>query len=401
MYSKILDMHTKKPAVAHLVSTYLFHTGSWIYAQLVGLQAHRPFVLTSTLTNEQQFPFDAVYCYPQPFAGNKIWHLAARKAHEAITHARGRYYIEKIRAQEAKLLHAHFGDEGYHNLNIAKKLQLPMITTFYGYDVSMLPVSRPYWRKRFKRLFAEGSLFLAEGSYMAQSLVDLGCPPEKVKVQHLGVDVERIQFTERIKDAVTPICFLLTGSFREKKGIPFAIQAFVLASQKKPDMELRIIGGASAGVEHVLMSECKALAAKAGVIDKVHFLGSLPYNAYLEEIQRAHIFLAPSVKARNGDTEGGAPVALIEALARGMPAIASRHCDIPEVVQDRVSGILVAEKDVEGLSRAMLELADSPEVWPVMSRAGRQHIEQEYNLHKQMKRLEGIYGEILQHPVNG
>ncbi|GMU26284.1 MAG: colanic acid biosynthesis glycosyltransferase WcaL [Candidatus Uhrbacteria bacterium] len=347
------------------------------------------------LIDEHQFPFDAVYCYEQPFAGRQLWRIAARKIHEAATHARRRYYIEKIEALGVRLLHAHFGDEGYHNLGMAKQVQLPMVTTFYGYDVSMLPVSYPYWRKRFRRLFDQGSLFLAEGSYMAQSLVDLGCPPNKVRVQHLGVDVQQIQFAERTKDANDPVRFIMAASFREKKGIPFAIQAFASAVQEQPKMELRIVGGANSHEECALLKHCKALATGAGVTDKVHFLGPLPYRAYLEEIEGAHIFLAPSVKARNGDTEGGAPVALIEALARGLPAIASRHCDIPEVVLDRLSGILVTEKDVEGLSRAMLELAGSPDAWPVMGRAGRQHIEQEYNLHKQVERLEGIYDELV------
>ena len=388
-------MHTKKPVVAHFISSYLFQTGSWIYTQLVNLRTYRPFVLTSMLINEQQFPFDAVYCYQQPFTGKRFWHVAARKAHEAITHARKHYYIEKIKAEGAKLLHAHFGDEGYHNLDIAKQLHLPMVTTFYGYDVSMLPASYPYWRRRFRRLFDQGTLFLVEGSYMAQSLVDLGCPPSKVRVQHLGVDVERIQFAERVKGANDPVRFLIAASFREKKGIPFAIQAFASVVHKLPNMELRIVGGANSRNELALMTQCRTLAASAGMMNKVYFLGSLPYESYLQELERSHIFLAPSVRARNGDTEGGAPVAVIEALARGMPVIASRHCDIPEVVQDRLSGILVEERDVQGLAKAMEELASTPEVWPNMGKIGRQHIEQEYNLHKQIEKLEGIYDELV------
>jgi len=388
-------MNNNRPVVAHFIRNYLFPTGSWIYTQLVNIRDYRPIVLTSTLINQKQFPFKAVYTYPQPFLGKRLWHVAARKMFEDITHARRNYYIDIIKDQESKILHAHFGDEGYHNLSVAKAFQLPIITTFYGYDISMLPKSYPYWRKRYKRLFTKGTLFLAEGSYMAQSLVDLGCQPEKVRVQHLGVDVERIQFGKRVKDAKDPVRFLLVASFREKKGIPIAIQAFISAEKKQPNIQLRILGGANSREEHALLVECTALVARGGVADKVSFLGYLPYNLYLKEMEEAHIFLAPSVKAGNGDTEGGAPVALIEALARGMPAIASRHCDIPEVVQDRVSGILVAERDVEGLSREMLELASSPEVWFEMGRAGRKHIEQKYNLRKQIKRLEMIYDEFV------
>lgn len=361
------------------------------------MKSYRPFVLTSALVDQDQFPFDAVYCSHQRFAGGRpgIWKIVARKIYEALTHSQKRFYTKIITDQKAQLLHAHFGTEGYYHLGIQRKTGLPLITTFYGADVSKLPQDRPKWRKRYRRLFEIGSLFLAEGPYMAHALIDLGCPPQKVRVQHLGVDVQRIQFIPRYLDKGEPVRILMTCSFRQKKGIPYAIQAFALSTQKYSNMELRIIGGANTPEEKNLMERCRKIAVNQGIADKVNFLGFVPYSDYLKETTSAHIFLAPSVRAMDGDTEGGVPVAVIEASAAGMPVIATWHCDIPNVIIDGETGVLVPERDVESLAEAIVTISGAPESWPIMGKAGRNRIEREFDVFKQILRLENIYAEFI------
>ena len=76
-----------------------------------------------------------------------------------------------------------------------------------------------------------------------------------------------------------------------------------------------------------------------------------------------------------GDTEGGAPVGVIEASATGMPVVASFHADIPEVVRHGESGWLAPERDVEALAAHLVGLIEHPESWPAMGERGRRHIE--------------------------
>ena len=105
--------------------------------------------------------------------------------------------------------------------------------------------------------------------------------------------------------------------------------------------------------------------------------------------------MTPSVLASNGDAEGGCPVTVIELSAAGMPVLSSRHCDIPEVVLDGVSGHLAPEKDVEALTDRLEFLVTHPELWPGMGRAGRAHVEVQFNAALQPGRLENIYDELL------
>lgn len=380
--------------IGHLVRRYLFITGSWIYHQLINLRTYKPVVITSYLENLDQFPFDNIWYYQQPYAGQGLFKAGLRNIYESITNQAEGFYVDAIRENEARLLHAHFGTEGFYNLSVKEKVGLPLITTYYGADLSRLPRSNPKWQGRYRRLFSEGDLFLVEGNFMAQSLIELGCPQEKVKVNHLGVDVNRIDFLPRSLRDKEPVRILMASSFREKKGIPYGIRAFAEAVRRNPNMKLTIIGGAKSKIEHRLMKECREIARKEMLAEKVRFLDYIPYDQYIEESSQAHIFFAPSLTASNGDSEGGAPVAIIEASASGMPIISTHHCDIPEVVRDGESGLLVREKDIESMADAIVQLASSPEAWPEMVRAGRRHIEKEYNLQTQIGKLEQIYDRI-------
>jgi len=231
---------------------------------------------------------------------------------------------------------------------------------------------------------------------MAHQLELLGCTPDKIRVHHLGVDVKRIEFIPRTLRSGEPVRLLLAASFTEKKGIPYAIEAFAKALEKHPNMELRIIGDASNNTKQQgLLRYCQRLVMEAKISDKVFFLGYLPYPDYVRELQSAHLFLAPSVTAADGDVEGGAPVAIIEASAAGLPIISTWHCDIPSVVLHERSGLLVKERDIEQLAAAISHLAASPQQWTKMGHVGRRHVELEYSASRQSERLEELYAQLI------
>jgi colanic acid/amylovoran biosynthesis glycosyltransferase len=361
---------------------------------LTHLERVRSIVLTSRTENLDTFPYDPIFEYEEFTYRSGTIGGGLRRIFEMFTSRKTNFYVQTCRSQEVDLLHAHFGTEGYYQLPVKRRLEVPQVTTFYGSDISKTPQA-PKWRRRYQQLFQEGDLFLAEGSHMAQSAVDLGCPPDKVKELHLGVDLDSIEYVPRVPDESGEVNLLITASFREKKGIPYGIKAFAKAYRRLPNLRLTIIGGAKTEQESQRLQHCQDIVSQEGVGDRVRFLGYVQYPTYLEEQRRAHIFLAPSVTASNGDTEGGAPVSIIEASAAGMPVISTWHCDIPEVVVDEVSGILVPERDVEALTEVILEVATAPERWKQMGKAGRAHVEAEYDVKKQVAKLEQIYLESL------
>jgi colanic acid/amylovoran biosynthesis glycosyltransferase len=231
---------------------------------------------------------------------------------------------------------------------------------------------------------------------MKKTLVELGCAESKVLVQRLGVDLEKIPFIPRRIESDRKIRILMASTFRDKKGITYGLEAFSRIASSYRNVELTLIGDAGRSEREVeYKKEIMRVIEARHLHDRINNLGFLAYPEFIEESQKHDIFLAPSMRGSDGETEGGAPVTLIEMSAFGMPIVSTLHCDIPEVILDGKSGFLVPEKDADALSAQLEYLVTHPEKWEEMGRAGRKHIEQEYDAKKQALKLEKIYTNLI------
>lgn len=382
---------TDRPTVAHFVMPYLFSTGSWVYGQLVHTRRYRPIVLTYRAENLEVFPFDPVYAYESVSAAHKAI-LCLSKGR--VSGGLGPYFEHVIRRQRARLMHVHFGNSGVDMLETKRAAGLPMVTAFYGADVSQIPRDLA-WRLRYKELFEEGELFLAEGQAMRRALLDLGCPPEKAVVQRLGVDVESLPFVARRPDAAGTVKVLIAATFREKKGIPDGLRAVEQVRHRFPRLEVTLIGdaGGKSGDQDEKRRILEILGRLQGTVTWRTFI---PYPLFRDALLKHHIFLSPSVTAKDGDSEGGAPVSIIEAQATGMPIVSTFHADIPEVVVPGVSALLSPERDVDGLAENLARLVAEPGKWEAMGRAGRAHVEAQHDVRVQTARLEELYSQVTE-----
>ncbi len=115
------------------------------------------------------------------------------------------------------------------------------IVTYYGYDVHMPPSQDKKWLSRYRELFGKADLFLCEGPHMAKELVELGCPREKIVIQHLGVEMKK---SVRASTPSTRRNFPnIAATFTEKKGIPYALEALAKLMRDVP-LQITIIGDA-------------------------------------------------------------------------------------------------------------------------------------------------------------
>lgn len=364
---------------------------NWIHTQLANLDRHQPVVLTQRTNNLDDTswcpPIHAVYERAQPLV---LADRVGRRVFDVFPS-----YFWRAWRWKASILHAHFGVLGYQTLPIARTLGIPLVTTFYGFDLSLLPTQRPQWHDRYATLFEHGTLFLVEGGHMREQLVDLGCPPDKARVHHLGVDVDAYPFAPRTRAPGEPLRILMVGRFAEKKGMTYGLEAFARFVDAGGEGRLTLIGGVTNDRMEATEAALKRIVDANGLHDVVDFRGLQPLDALRAAYRTHHVLLAPSVQAANGDNEGGAPVSIIEAAATGMPVVGSRHCDIPEVVIDGETGCLVDERDVAGLADALATLAADPDRVRAMGRAGRQHVAENYNAAAQGRQLDALYASLL------
>ena len=379
--------------ILHSTPIWLPQTQTWIYNQVrylpPDIEAH---IACEWTENLSQFALPNIHCLADQPVWKQYWDKGVRKLR--LRHHLG-LPVDVARRHRVDILHSHFGHEGWKDMGIAWRAGLKHVVTFYGLDVNYLPRNQPIWLNRYEHLFRHVDAVLCEGPHMARCIQSLGCPEQKVVVQHLGIAIDDIPFAPLAWRPGDTLKVLIAASFREKKGIPMALEALARLSARIP-VEITVIGDAGA--------EPRAHAEKAKILDvidlhdltdAVRMMGYQPHSRMLEEARRHHIFLSPSITARDGDTEGGAPVSLIDMSASGMMVVGSTHCDIPEVVVDGKTGLLAPEGDLDGLVDRLEWAIGHWQDWETIRKAARKHVEEQFDAHLQAEKLAGIYRALL------
>ncbi|HEY1017038.1 MAG TPA: glycosyltransferase [Herpetosiphonaceae bacterium] len=367
----------------HVIQNYLSVTENWVYEYIRRHRRYPPLVLTNRTQNLELFGLP----------NGKIASLGERGAWQRgrdslVRRLGGPPYasaVDLLRRSGALVVHAHFGDIGWQHLWLAERGGAALVTSFYGYDVSMLP-REALWRERYRELFARGARFIALAPEMAAALRELGCPAEKIAVIPLGIDLGRFRYERRGWDG-GPINALMVASFVPKKGHLVALEALALLLPEFPTLRLHLVGDGE------LRPAIEAAIERLGLAGAVTLHGNVPYATAGELGDQAHLFVLPSLTAPDGNQEG-LPTVLIEAQARGLPVVATRHAGIPSVVREGASGFLAEENDVASLAAAWRALLERPAAWPELGATGRAIVEESYDAAKQALKFEDLYAEV-------
>ncbi len=261
-----------------------------------------------------------------------------------------------------------------------------LVTTFRGFDISWY-VS--YYSDRvYAELFERGELFLANCEFFRQRAMALGCPPERIQVLRSGIDVKKFAFRPRTLPSEGKLRVVTVGRLVEKKGIEYGIRAIAALGAERSQLEYWIIG------DGPLRSSLSALIETLNLGDTVQLLGWKNQAELITLLDQAHLLIAPSVTASNGDQD--APVnTLKEAMAMGLPVIATAHGGIPELVEDGVSGFLVPEQDAGAIAAKLRHLIQHPEIWPLLGQAGRHQVETQYEIETLNDTLVSLYHQLI------
>ena len=286
--------------------------------------------------------------------------------------------LSAICGQVAKPLHAdvfiaHFGPAG---VTAAKLRELGVIrgkiaTIFHGIDISSREVLNHY-TPEYQQLFRRGDLMLPISNLWAGRLQKMGCPREKIAVSRMGVDMTR--FSPRpVKAPATPLEIISVARLTEKKGLHVAIEACRQLKELGVAFRYRILGIGP------WERRLRTLIEQYQLEDVVEMPGFKPSHEVKAMLDNADVFLLPSVTGADGDMEG-IPVALMEAMAVGIPVVSTLHSGIPELVEADKSGWLVPENDARALAQRLAAFSqlDTDELAPVVKRA-REKVEHDFN----------------------
>jgi len=430
-----------RAVVAH-VNYFFFHsTQSYIHFYLTRFRRTRPVVLTRTPESPRIDPTipraltGDFYQYGQAHhplkrhvygMGLIVRRLLARmppRISDPLLQALHRRIVPRLRpeadgtrylawasdilsSRRAQLIHAYYGPVGWRMLALKRRLHVPLIVSFLGDDVAIRVADwwswwiadgkeTPDWPVRLAELLAEGDLFLAEGPVLRRRLLELGAPPERVLLQRIAIPVAEMPFRARVPRTGERPVILFAGRFAEQKGLVYALDAVRALRQERRDFEFRIVGDETL-TDGTYASRIHADVRRHRLGDCVRMLGFLNRRDYIREMERADIFLHPSVTALDGASEGGAPTTILEAQASGLPVVSTYHCDIPYVTVPDQSALLVPERQSGDLARALGWLLDHGERWADMGRAGRAHVERYHDADREAPALEARYLSLLE-----
>lgn len=205
-----------------------------------------------------------------------------------------------------------------------------------------------------------------------------------VSVVHCGIDPELFHPSPRNPGDVLRV--LCVGSLEAKKGQGDLVEACRLLTQSGRRVECVFVGdGPERNALHAQVKD-------AGLEGVVRFLGAKPREEVLDALRSADVAVLASVVLPSGKMEG-IPVALMEAMACGLPVVSTRISGVPELIEDGVSGILVPERDPRALADALADIMARPDRAADMGKRGRARVERDFNLHTSALQLAELMRE--------
>ncbi|MEO0373582.1 MAG: glycosyltransferase [Cyanobacteria bacterium P01_A01_bin.17] len=290
------------------------------------------------------------------------------------------------------IVHCQFGTQSYRGLcfQAMHAPEAKLVTTFRGDDISRFVQEKG--SHIYDHLFKVGDFFLTNCDFFRDRAIRLGCPPDRIVVHRSGLECDRFPFKSRSLPQQGPIRVATTGRLAEKKGIEYAIRAVAQLIEQGYSLQYSILG------DGPLKQPLQELIETLGVTSQIQLRGWQTEDEIIDILAQTHIFIAPSVTAKDGNQD--APINVLkEAMALGIPVISTEHGGIPELVKEGVSGFLVPERDATALAERLRYLCDHPHQWPQMGKAGRAFVKENYSLSQLNHQLVHLYGELSGTPT--
>ena len=328
---------------------------------------------------------------PVYLANNLGWHENEIKEKKILTSTTsigqfwfkqtGKLSLKNINNLNPQVIHAHFGRGGALVLPLAQKLGLPLYVTYHGGDATKYTHQKSriiptIYQRRLKNLQSYATGFLCVSKFIAQRLADQGFPRHKLITHYIGINCKNI-----IKPTIKNGPMLFVGRLTKKKGVDLLLKAIRKLQEKKGPLPSLYIAGSG--------SQEASLKKLANGLKTIKFIGWQNHIALQKIMKDAQAVVVPSQEADDGDCEG-LPTVILEAIRAGTVVIATNHAGIPEIIEDKVSGLLTPEGDINALADSLQYVMLNQNKIVTFVKTAQSRLRKDFNATKQSKRLQEI-----------
>ncbi|MDP3732297.1 MAG: glycosyltransferase [Candidatus Omnitrophota bacterium] len=382
--------------IAHFVEYFPVAGNDYIYNQVINNQGAESLLITEWLAkNKNSFNLEPFYYnrYSRFSFFNKLNDKLSGRIFNKLYIKKFSAYAQRIlEDNKISIMHAHFGSSGYKLIDLKKKLNIPLVVTFYGWDASYCLKNRN-WLARFKPLFEFADKLIVLCDEVRERFIRLGCLPEKICVWNIGIDLDKFPYHARAYRE-GEVKLLTAARFVEKKGYPTLLRALAILAKKRKDIRLTALALGYGP----LKSSIEQMVADLGLKNTVTLIDTSrieDFNQFYRQfLASCDIFVLPSTTAKDGDDESGPALSLVCAQAAGLPVVATPFVGASRSILDNQTGLYTENGSAEGLAEKLNYLIDNPDLWNKLGEVGSYYVREKFSLPTQLKALERIYDSL-------
>jgi glycosyltransferase involved in cell wall biosynthesis len=279
-------------------------------------------------------------------------------------------------------VHAHFASTaGAVALHLHRLTGIPYSLTAHAKDVYRNDVDLQLLSAKL-----ETARFAVTVSDFNKAYLSRIAPASRIVRIYNGLDLER--FAPNGTGSTEPPLVVGVGRLIEKKGFALLIRACALLRDRGVSFRCAIVG------KGPCESELRVLVRDLGLDELVELAGALPRDELLELYSRATVVAAPCVVGSDGNRDG-LPTVLVEAMALGVPVVATNVTGIPELVEDGRTGWLVPAGDTEALANAIGRVLEDPRSARSLAQTARERVVRDFDLRRNVSLLRTLFEEAL------
>ena len=373
-----------------VVQRFLSPSESWVTASLDRLLGQVVGIAGRTIADPSRF---RELNYPAPFfrlrSRNIIQRLLPKSKRGTSPWSGNSILLQALKSTRADRVLVHYGTVATEHWDVWSAIDLPVFVHFHGFDAMFdmrhsdnpdVPIHAPNYAEQVVNLSHRARL-IVNSEFTKSKLVEVGVDPSRISLKYIGTEPDNDPKQHEELDWPTIVS---VGRLVECKGVELTVQAFARMRQLGVQARLKIIGdGPERGVVEQAIRD-------SGFVEDIELTGWMTNDHVRKELKSADVYTVHNRVGPRTKQEEALNLSVLEAMATGLPVVATKSGGVSETVINGQTGLLIQPMDIEGHAKALAAMVSHVEMRATMGRKGWERVCQKFTIEQEMDQLTRI-----------